>query len=117
MSPVVIVSGAGYYIRLIPGRANYVLAIDGQFELVFGTSASSPVVGSMITMINDARLSVGKGPVGEFRGLSTEGKYHYFDPQALSILQFTPLRLHVRSMISPLGTTQAVVCALILSSG
>ncbi|KAI0305677.1 subtilisin-like protein [Multifurca ochricompacta] len=44
--------------------ANYVIAIDGLFELVFGTSASSPVVGSMITMINDARLAVGKRPVG-----------------------------------------------------
>lgn len=54
---------------MILGRANYVLVIDGQFELVFGTSASSPVVGSMITMINDARLAVGKGPVGESRDL------------------------------------------------
>ena len=38
--------------------------IDGEFELVFGTSCSSPVVGSFITMVNDARLAVGKGPVG-----------------------------------------------------
>ncbi|KAF8817089.1 subtilisin-like protein [Phlegmacium glaucopus] len=44
--------------------ANYVIGIDGQFELVFGTSASSPVVGSIITLLNDARLSVGKSPVG-----------------------------------------------------
>ncbi|KAH8990678.1 subtilisin-like protein [Lactarius hatsudake] len=43
---------------------NYTVAIDGQFELVSGTSASSPVVGSMISMINDARLVAGKGPVG-----------------------------------------------------
>lgn len=41
-----------------------ILAIDGQFVLVFGTSASSPVVGSMITLINDARIAAGKGPVG-----------------------------------------------------
>lgn len=40
------------------------LAIDGQFGLVFGTSASAPVVASMITMINDARIAAGKGPVG-----------------------------------------------------
>ncbi|KAI0028799.1 subtilisin-like protein [Vararia minispora EC-137] len=38
--------------------------IDGQFALVFGTSASSPVVGSIITLINDARIANGKGPVG-----------------------------------------------------
>ncbi|KAI0266070.1 subtilisin-like protein [Gloeopeniophorella convolvens] len=44
--------------------ANYVVAVDGEFSLVFGTSASSPVVGSMITMINDARIAAGKGPVG-----------------------------------------------------
>ncbi|TBU37252.1 subtilisin-like protein [Dichomitus squalens] len=44
--------------------ANYVVAVAGEFELVFGTSCSSPVVGSMITLINDARLAAGKGPVG-----------------------------------------------------
>ncbi|PPQ72853.1 hypothetical protein CVT24_001181 [Panaeolus cyanescens] len=44
--------------------ANYVIGIDGQFALVFGTSASAPVVASMITMVNDARLAIGKGPVG-----------------------------------------------------
>jgi len=44
--------------------ANYVIGIDGEFELVFGTSCSSPVVGSLITSINDARLAIGKGPVG-----------------------------------------------------
>ncbi|EIM82805.1 uncharacterized protein STEHIDRAFT_149190 [Stereum hirsutum FP-91666 SS1] len=32
--------------------------------LVFGTSASSPVVGSIIALINDARIAAGKGPVG-----------------------------------------------------
>ncbi|KAK7689950.1 hypothetical protein QCA50_006590 [Cerrena zonata] len=44
--------------------ANYVIGINGEFGLVFGTSASSPVMGSMITLINDARLAAGKGPVG-----------------------------------------------------
>lgn len=62
-------------------RANYVIAvsythivpsfgpldlyqIDGEFDLVFGTSASSPVVGAIITAINDARIHAGKSPVG-----------------------------------------------------
>ncbi|KAF8263524.1 peptidase S8/S53 domain-containing protein [Lactarius quietus] len=40
--------------------ANYVITVNSQFKLVFGTSASSPVVGSMIAMINDARLAVGR---------------------------------------------------------
>lgn len=43
---------------------NYVIAIDGEFGLVFGTSASTPVVASMITLINDKRIGRGKGPVG-----------------------------------------------------
>ncbi|KAH7872402.1 subtilisin-like protein [Lentinula edodes] len=49
---------------LAANGANYVIGIDGEFELVFGTSCSSPVVGSFITMVNDARLAAGKGPVG-----------------------------------------------------
>lgn len=32
--------------------------------LVYGTSASSPVVGAIISLINDARLSAGKSPLG-----------------------------------------------------
>ncbi|CAA7262947.1 unnamed protein product [Cyclocybe aegerita] len=44
--------------------ANYVIAVDGQLERVFGTSASSPVVGSIITFVNDARLAAGKRPLG-----------------------------------------------------
>ncbi|KAF8576121.1 subtilisin-like protein [Ramaria rubella] len=52
------------YPDLAANGANYVIAIDGEFELVFGTSCSSPVVGSLITGINDARLSIGKSPVG-----------------------------------------------------
>ena len=42
-------------------------AVAGEFVLVFGTSCSAPVVGSMITLINDARLAAGKGPVGKWR--------------------------------------------------
>ena len=44
--------------------ANYVIAIDGAFSLVYGTSASSPTTGSIITLINNERLNAGKGPVG-----------------------------------------------------
>ncbi|TFK47450.1 subtilisin-like protein [Heliocybe sulcata] len=44
--------------------ANYVVAIDGDFYLVYGTSASSPVTGSIMTLVNDARLAVGKSPIG-----------------------------------------------------
>lgn len=44
--------------------ANYVIAIDGRFSLVFGTSASSPTLGSILVLINEARQSIGKGSIG-----------------------------------------------------
>ncbi|KAL1302495.1 hypothetical protein AAFC00_002885 [Neodothiora populina] len=44
--------------------ANYVVAVDGEFALVYGTSASSPTFGSVLTLINDARLNAGKSSIG-----------------------------------------------------
>lgn len=44
--------------------ANYVVAVDGSLTLVYGTSASAPVFGSIITLINEARAAAGKGSVG-----------------------------------------------------
>lgn len=44
--------------------ANYVVAVDDEFILVYGTSASSPVVGSILTLINQERMFIGKGPIG-----------------------------------------------------
>ncbi|KAJ7505931.1 subtilisin-like protein [Mycena galericulata] len=44
--------------------ANFVIGIDGEFGLVFGTSASAPTTASIFTMINDARIALGKKPVG-----------------------------------------------------
>ncbi|THH05901.1 hypothetical protein EW145_g4459 [Phellinidium pouzarii] len=49
---------------LAANGANYIIGIDGEFELVFGTSCSSPVVGSLITLVNDARIAAGKSSVG-----------------------------------------------------
>ncbi|KAI9648207.1 hypothetical protein NHQ30_002839 [Ciborinia camelliae] len=43
---------------------NYVIAVDGVFALVYGTSASTPVVGAIITSVNAARMNIGKRPVG-----------------------------------------------------
>ena len=40
------------------------LVVDGEFYLVYGTSASAPVIASMITLINDARITAGKNPAG-----------------------------------------------------
>lgn len=44
--------------------ANYVIAVDGGLALVYGTSASAPVVGSIITLINGQRAKAGKTAVG-----------------------------------------------------
>jgi len=43
---------------------NYAVTIGGKFEPVDGTSASAPVFGSVLTMINDARAVRGKKSVG-----------------------------------------------------
>ncbi|KAF2232319.1 subtilisin-like protein [Viridothelium virens] len=55
-------------VRAIPdvsaNGANYVIAIDGEFGLVYGTSASSPTFGSVITLINGQRFDAGKSSVG-----------------------------------------------------
>jgi len=44
--------------------ANYVVAVDGKFSQVYGTSASTPVVGAILTLINEARFNAGKGSIG-----------------------------------------------------
>lgn len=44
--------------------ANYFVAVDGQNSLVYGTSASAPVVGSIFTLINEQLAEAGKNPVG-----------------------------------------------------
>ncbi|KAI5366002.1 putative peptidase S53, activation domain, Sedolisin domain, peptidase S8/S53 domain superfamily [Septoria linicola] len=44
--------------------ANYVVAINGAWAKVYGTSASAPTLGSIITLINEARINIGKGSIG-----------------------------------------------------
>ncbi|KAI0633976.1 subtilisin-like protein [Trametes polyzona] len=43
---------------------NFSVAINGQFRLVSGTSASAPTFAAILSAVNDARLALGKGPVG-----------------------------------------------------
>ena len=38
--------------------------VDGNFTLVYGTSAAAPVVGAMLAMINDARIARDKARIG-----------------------------------------------------
>lgn len=44
--------------------ANYVIAVDGNFSFIYGSSAATPVVGAIFTLINEARLNAGKPVVG-----------------------------------------------------
>lgn len=44
--------------------ASYRTRINGGVTAVSGTSASTPVVGAMVTLWNDARLNAGKSPLG-----------------------------------------------------
>ncbi|GBE84894.1 Aorsin [Sparassis crispa] len=57
-------TGSRAYPDLAANGANYVIAVQGEFFLVYGTSAASPVVGSILTSVNDARLAVGKSSIG-----------------------------------------------------
>ncbi|KAI9066070.1 subtilisin-like protein [Trametes sanguinea] len=57
-------SGSRAYPDLSANGANYVVAVDNSFELVYGTSASSPVTAAILSAINDARLAIGKKPIG-----------------------------------------------------
>jgi len=44
--------------------ANYVVAVDGALSLIYGTSASAPTFGAIITLINQQRIAAGKSAVG-----------------------------------------------------
>jgi len=43
---------------------NYLVAMQDEYWLVYGTSCSSPVMAAILSAVNDARLAVGKGPIG-----------------------------------------------------
>lgn len=43
---------------------NYVVALEGKWQLVYGTSASSPVVGAIFSLINAKRAEKGKKSIG-----------------------------------------------------
>jgi len=43
---------------------DYVTAISGNFYYIGGTSASSPTVATIFTLINQARLNAGKTAIG-----------------------------------------------------
>jgi len=45
--------------------ANYNIAVQGEYNVqVFGTSASTPTFASVLALINEQRMNIGKGSVG-----------------------------------------------------
>ena len=44
--------------------ADYLIAVGGMYTLTYGTSASAPVVGAIFTLINEARMNLGKSSIG-----------------------------------------------------
>ena len=78
------------------------VSVQGSFWWVYGTSCSTPVLGAMITAINDARLSIGKRPVGFINPAvrhPSSGKTSY----SLPLDSFIRLCSKVSSMTSPPG--------------
>ncbi|KAI0833697.1 subtilisin-like protein [Trametes gibbosa] len=57
-------SGSRAYPDISANGANYAVAVQGEFFLVYGTSASSPVTAAILSAVNDARLAIGKKPIG-----------------------------------------------------
>lgn len=43
---------------------NYIVAVEGEFTLIYGTSASCPTFAGLVTLINEKRLAAGKSSVG-----------------------------------------------------
>jgi tripeptidyl-peptidase-1 len=55
--------GRGYPDVSAQGYA-YLTVVEGQVHAVYGTSAAAPVFASIVTLINNERLQMGKRPVG-----------------------------------------------------
>lgn len=52
------------YPDISANAANYALAVNAQWGMAYGTSASAPVLGSIFTLINQERIKAGKSSIG-----------------------------------------------------
>ncbi|KAM0718499.1 hypothetical protein Q7P37_005569 [Cladosporium fusiforme] len=52
------------YPDISANAAHYAFAVNAQWGMAYGTSASAPVLGSIFTLINQARIKAGKTSVG-----------------------------------------------------
>jgi hypothetical protein len=89
---------------------NYAVLVTGKWYSVSGTSASSPVIGAMITLINDARIASGKTPVG-FINPAVCFLPHHRNADLTEVVDDRYTRMHsiTHSRILPLGTTLVAV--------
>ena len=61
--------------------SRFVISVDGKFELISGTSASTPLFSSIVALLNDARLAAGKPSLGFlnpliYKQLGTTSGFH-----------------------------------------
>ena len=91
----------------------FVAQVDGAFTLVYGTSCSSPVVGAIFTMINDARLAIGKGTIGFINPTVNFDIAPRIDEKVLTISplpsRFIPLSSPVHSTTLPKAAILAAI--------
>jgi len=61
---------------------NYIIRLGGAWEVVDGTSCSSPVWAAITGLVNDARMNAGKKPIG------------FLAPLLYTLYQTTPSAFH-----------------------
>ncbi|KAI0342432.1 subtilisin-like protein [Trametopsis cervina] len=57
-------TGSRGFPDLAANGASVVAPVGGEFVIVSGTSAASPIVATLLSAVNDARLAIGKKPIG-----------------------------------------------------
>ncbi|KAH9924575.1 subtilisin-like protein [Fomitopsis serialis] len=57
-------SGSRAYPDISANGARYVITVQGEYYLVYGTSCATPVSAAIFSAINDARIAIGKSPIG-----------------------------------------------------
>jgi len=85
----------------ISGMAhNYMCLLDGALTPIDGTSASTPLVASLLTLINDKLLTLGKPPIG------------FFNPLLYSLYQDSPLQPFRDVVVGDNGCTASAACCI-----
>lgn len=68
------------------GSLNITVVQDGELTTSGGTSASAPIFAAMLTAVNDARIAVGKSPVGWINPAVRLRPLQSFIPRTLTLL-------------------------------